>query len=121
MGVRLALLLLAVAFLAPAAAAPTVGGVVSGAGQVSTYYVVAGGQYWGGGAFDANLACYGCYVRFTLDSGTMTLVQNGAVVQLPPGQYQIPGFVGYIGITTQGPHDFFFEIHGEGPLAPWSP
>lgn len=121
---RLALtLLVAMALLAasPAAAAPRVGGAIQGAGTVSTYYIVTGGFYAEGGAFDANFACYGCYVRLTIESGTYELAQNGAVVELAPGTYQISGFVGYIGITTNGLHDFFLEIHGEGAVDPWSP
>lgn len=108
--------------LAPhGAAAPSVGGVIQGAGGVSTYYITTGGSYVDGGAFDATFACAGCYVRFTVESGSYQLVQSGAVTTLVPGTYQIDGFAGVIGISMNAPHDFFFEIHGEGRVAPWSP
>ncbi|MEA3199037.1 MAG: hypothetical protein QOE90_465 [Thermoplasmata archaeon] len=118
----LVLLLVLVALPLPhAAAATTVPGAIHGAGTVSTFYVKTGGEFFEGGAFDWNFACAGCYVRFTVVSGTFDVVQNGAIVALAPGSYQIPGFAGYIGMTVNGPHDFFWEIHGTGQVSPWSP
>jgi hypothetical protein len=119
---RLPLLLLGLALVLPATgSALTVGGAVSGTGKATTFWIVTGGEVVQGGAFDMNFACYGCYVRFTVETSAITVVQNGAEQTLAPGSYQIPGYVGFIGITTSGPHDFFLELHGEGPVSPWAP
>jgi len=120
---RLAFALLALATLAlPAALAdPVVPGAISGTAHATTYYVVGGGASWSGGAFTQSFACSGCYVRFTVDTSALTVVQNGAETTLAPGSYQIAGFDGFLGITVNGYRDFFLEIHGAGEIAPWLP
>jgi len=118
--VRPALALLAL-LLAPSALAATIPASIQGAGQVTTYYIVTGGTVVQGGAFDSQIACYGCYVRLSIASGTFLVVENGQERALGAGTWEIRGFAGAIGITQNAPHDFFVEIHGAGQIGPYAP
>lgn len=114
--VVLALLLVAT----PAVSALSVPGTIQGAGNVSTYYIVTGGPTVQGGAFQREMACYGCYVRLTIVSGTFEVAQDGAVTTLAPGVWEIRGFAGVIGIDQNGLGDFFVELHGTGRIAAYA-
>jgi hypothetical protein len=118
-----AALILALAALAAAQTvdAATIPGLVSGTAKVSDFYIASGGQTFEGGAFETNLVCHACYVRLTVVTSSITLVQDGAERTLAPGSYEIRTFGGFVGITTNGLHDFFFELHGTGTVKPWAP
>lgn len=107
--------------LAPSALAASVPASIQGAGQVTTYYIVTGGMVVQGGAFDSQIACYGCYVRLSIASGTFSVVENGQARSLGAGTWEIRGFAGALGITQNAPHDFFVEIHGAGQVGPYGP
>lgn len=110
--------LLALLLAAPSTVgAPAVDGIVHGAGTVSTFRIDGGpAGALEGGAFEWNYVCGSCFARITVVSGTFTLIQDGAAVDLAPGVYELREFKGLIGQTYLAPHEYFFQVDGLGRI-----
>lgn len=108
-----ALALLAIFVLAPltTAGAPELGGPINAAGTARAQILGGPGPAFEGGAFEWSMVCEGCFVKVTFDSGTITVVQQGQTLVLPPGSYEFRDYYGFYG--WQGS---FAEFHGEGKL-----
>lgn len=96
-----------------ALAAPAIQGLVEGRGMASTFQIMGGGSALEGGAADWTLVCGGCLMRVTFyDVDQFTVVQNGAVRALGPGQYELRELRGLVLITQEDLGRFHVEIHG---------
>lgn len=107
--------LLALFLAPPLVGATEVGGGVTGSGMATDLQILARSSYSvRGGLSSETLACGICYVRLTISEGSFLVAQDGAVTQLPPGQFELREFHGVITITDQGLHRFFVQVEGVG-------
>lgn len=111
----LALLVLPQAGLGQAAALPTVKGSIEGYGTASSFFIRAGGYALEGGVNDWTLVCGGCFVRISVTESSFVLVQEGALVALPPGVYELREFRGYLSHSPSG-GAYFVTLAGAGHL-----
>jgi hypothetical protein len=77
---------------------------------------LGGGPSWyvQDGAHDHHFACTDCFLNLTIDGPGLRMVQQGEVVDLGPGVWQIREFTGSFAYDRNGPGDFQVHLEGKG-------